>query len=66
LRSRIASTRVEPSPGRENTFSMMIAPDSSEPNCRPAIVITGSSALRSACSTRTRRSGSPLARAVRT
>src|SRR6185312_2735679 len=54
-----------PMPGHENTVSVRTAPPSSVPNCRPITVRIGMKALRSACRTATR-SGTPLARTVRT
>ena len=52
-------------PGIPNTYSVMTAPPSSTPTSMPYWVTTGVSAARSACRKITRRSGMPLARAVR-
>jgi hypothetical protein len=54
-----------PSPGRKNTFSMMMAPASRNENCRPMMVSTGISALRRAWRHSVCRRVSPLARAER-
>ena len=64
-RRRMDSKASCPSPGQLKTVSTMIAPESRYPICSPAIVTTGSTALRRACFQMTLRSGSPLARAVR-
>ncbi len=55
-----------PTPWKEKTVSVRIAPDSSSPSCRPMIVTTGSSALRSTCRRVTVWRSRPLASAVRT
>ncbi len=52
-------------PGRPNTVSVTIAPPISSAKVRPSTVTTGISALRSAWCSTTRRSDTPLARAVR-
>ncbi len=49
-----------------NTVSVMIAPPSSAAMSRAVTVVSGISALRSACRISTRRERSPLARASRT
>src|SRR5207249_6672963 len=61
---RIDSTVSVATPGHAKTVSVMMAPPSSWPNCRPSTVMTGMQALRNACFTTTRPSASPLARAV--
>ncbi len=43
------STSSEPMPGQENSFSTTTAWPISEPNCRPIVVSTSTSALRSTC-----------------
>jgi hypothetical protein len=60
------STISLPKPGMENTCSVSTAPESSVPSSSAPSVTTGVSALRMACFSTTMRSGSPLARAVRT
>src|SRR6218665_2280623 len=67
-KSRIctASTSRRPRPGQLNTASTRIEPPSRKPNCRPIIVTTGISALRSVCLNTTLDSRTPLARAGRT
>ena len=55
-----------PSPGVPNARSTGIEPASTKPSRMPDSVMTGSSALGSACSAMTSRLLSPLARAVRT
>jgi len=52
-------------PGREKIFSVMMSPPNSAPTSRAMTVTRGTSALRSAWRTITRRRGTPLARAVR-
>ena len=42
-----ASTVIAPTPARENTASVMTAPPTSSPKVSPAMVIAGSTALRS-------------------
>ena len=53
-------------PGSEKIDSMMIAPPISTGSSSAKIVMIGISALRNVCRKITNRSGSPLARAVRT
>jgi len=55
-----------PKPGIVNTCSVSTAPESSVPNSSAPSVITGVSALRSACFSTTTRSSKPFALAVRT
>jgi hypothetical protein len=55
-----------PKPGIAKICSVSTAPDSSRPNSMAPSVMTGMSALRSACFNTTTRSSTPLARAVRT
>ena len=63
---RMAPTMRRPTPGTANTVSVMTAPPSSRPNCRPVTVTSGSAAFFSACRPMTSHSDTPLARAVRT
>ena len=63
---RIAPTAKRPTPGQLKIVSVTTAPPSRKPICRPISVVTGTSALRSAWRSTTRRSFRPLARAVRT
>ncbi len=58
-------TAVYPRPGIEKTTSVMTAPPSRMPTSRPNWVTIGVSAARSEWRKMTRRSDSPLARAVR-
>jgi hypothetical protein len=53
-------------PGQEKMVSVSTAPPSSVPVSRPITVMTGTRALRSACTNTTRAGDRPLARAVRT
>jgi hypothetical protein len=62
----IAVASQLPMPGRANTVSVWMAPESSRPACRPITVETGRSALRSTWRRSTTLGGRPLARAVRT
>ena len=55
-----------PMPGHEKIVSVTIAPVNRNGISRPMLVMTGSSALRSACLKLTTRAGRPLALAVRT
>ena len=54
-----ASTSSRPRPGQLNTVSTTIEPPSRKPNCRPIMVTTGISALRSPCLKTTPRSAGP-------
>jgi hypothetical protein len=65
-RSMTAETMARPSPGTPKACSTATEPPSTKPSRTPEMVITGSSALGSACRITTRPSLSPLARAVRT
>ena len=51
-------------PRREKTVSTMMVPANKLPSCTPMIVVTGMSALPSACLSVTAHSDRPLARAV--
>ncbi len=53
-------------PGHEKIVSVTIAPVNRNGISRPMLVMTGSSAFRSACLKLTTRAGRPLALAVRT
>ena len=58
-----ACTNSRPMPGHWNTVSVMIAKAMTEPNCRPAMVITGTSVFFSAWPKWIARVVSPRARA---
>ena len=60
-----ACTKSLPMPFRLNTCSVTTRPPIRNANSRPITVTTGSIAFDSACRTTTRRSNTPLARAVR-
>src|SRR3989442_376951 len=64
-RKKIASTTSLPIPGHAKIDSVITAPPSSVPICRPSTVSSGIVALRSAWRRTTRGSPSPLARPVR-
>src|SRR5438874_744513 len=64
-RKKIASTTSLPMPGHAKIDSVITAPPSSVPICRPSTVSSGMVALRSAWCSTTRRSPRPLARPVR-
>ena len=51
-------------PGHEKIVSVRMAPPSSTPTCRPMVVMTGMSALRSAWTPMTRHGARPLARVI--
>ena len=48
-RVKMASAAIRPTPGRENTTSVITAPFISAPICSPVTVTTGIRPLRSAC-----------------
>ncbi len=52
-------------PGQANTTSTTTADEIRSPSSSPAMVTTGTSTCRNACTQTTRRSVRPLARAVR-
>ena len=61
-----ASKASGPTPGQANTVSTTTDPPSRLPTCTPAIVSTGSEALRSTWREHDARSVRPFARAVTT
>ena len=60
----MASTVARPRPGHENTYSTVMAPETTNPKLRKVRVSVGSRAFGTACRHITWRSRSPLARAV--
>ena len=60
------STISRPTPGTANTLSVITAPPSSAPTCKPTSVTVDGSALRSTCRNNTTRRDRPFERAKST